>query len=256
MARRSERLLTMGYYNKDNCPKISYKESASKVKGRHSFSLTASDSPLVLLDVPAQKPQRILTWDMALLLIVTLFGFVGTYFRLAQLTAPQLKFQDSVLRTYQHKGQLHGEGATWLKQNNPGHVITGHNYPLTPGHCWAFSGQAGQLFISLAQSIHVSHVTLGHITKEQSPTEEIGSAPKTFTVYGLKDLQGPEIKLGTFHYDPNGHSFQTFRILQLTSKVFRFVRVHVQNNHGNPAFTCLYNFRVHGRIPTSPVISI
>lgn len=56
-------------------------------------------------------------------------------------------------------------------------------YPLHPGNCWCFSGSEGHLVISLAQPASVSHVTLGHISKSQSPTGNTLSAPRKFSVY-------------------------------------------------------------------------
>lgn len=58
--------------------------------------------------------------------------------------------------------------------------------PLHPGNCWCFSGGEGHLVISLAQPAAVSHVTLGHISKSQSPTGNTSSAPRKFSVYVRK----------------------------------------------------------------------
>lgn len=55
--------------------------------------------------------------------------------------------------------------------------------PLHPGNCWCFSGGQGHLVVSLAQPAAISHVTLGHISKSQSPTGNTSSAPRKFSVY-------------------------------------------------------------------------
>uniref|UniRef100_A0AAV2MLS8 Caspase-3 n=1 Tax=Knipowitschia caucasica TaxID=637954 RepID=A0AAV2MLS8_KNICA len=102
----------------------------------------------------------------------------------------------------------------WLKFLGPYTVIKGHNYPLIPGQCWAFSGQTGRLSIALPLEIHITKVTVGHILKGQSLTGTIDSAPKSFSVYGLKDFGPTEVRLGTFVYDADGDSFQTFEILE------------------------------------------
>uniref|UniRef100_A0A8C6TLP4 SUN domain-containing protein n=1 Tax=Neogobius melanostomus TaxID=47308 RepID=A0A8C6TLP4_9GOBI len=118
--------------------------------------------------------------------------------------------------------------APWLKFKTPSSVIRGQTLPLTPGHCWPLEGGSGQLFIALAHEIHITHVSLGHIGKEQSPVGQTLSAPKRFTVYGLKD---------------------TFEIHAHTDEIFQYVKLVVESNYGNPSFTCLYNFKVHGQIP-------
>ncbi|XP_010793512.1 SUN domain-containing protein 1-like [Notothenia coriiceps] len=55
--------------------------------------------------------------------------------------------------------------------------------PLAVGHCWPFEGGRGHLFIALSHPVYISHVTLGHVSKNLSPTGTIPSAPKTFSVY-------------------------------------------------------------------------
>ncbi|CAL9691819.1 unnamed protein product [Knipowitschia caucasica] len=143
-------------------------------------------------------------------------------------------------------------GPPWLRPLGPNTVIKGHNYPLIPGQCWAFTGQTGKLSITLPLEIHITKVTVGHIVKEQSLTGTIQSAPKSFSVYGLKDFGPTEIKLGTFLYDADGDSFQTFDILeQHKGETFRSVRLEIHDNHGHDAFTCVYSFRVHVEIPDS-----
>lgn len=112
--------------------------------------------------------------------------------------------------------------------------------PLHPGNCWCFSGGEGHLVISLAQPAAVSHVTLGHISKSQSPTGNTSSAPRKFSVYvrktnvkllrrgdlwtqthtslflprlqGLWNTKDPGVYLGTVTYNIDGPSFQTSRL--------------------------------------------
>lgn len=62
-------------------------------------------------------------------------------------------------------------------------LFTQEQTPLHPGNCWCFSGGEGHLVVSLAQPAAVSHVTLGHISKSQSPTGNTSSAPRKFSVY-------------------------------------------------------------------------
>ncbi|CAL1603603.1 unnamed protein product [Knipowitschia caucasica] len=134
---------------------------------------------------------------------------------------------------------------------SPSSVLRAQNYHLTPGQCWGMEGSSMPLFIAMATHIHISHVTIGHITAEQSPTGEISSAPKEFSVYGLKQFKGEETLLRTFEFQDNGDSFQTFEVHKHMDAVFKFVRLQVKNNYGSD-YTCLYNFRVHGKLPTNP----
>lgn len=54
---------------------------------------------------------------------------------------------------------------------------------LLPGKCWAFHGVQGTLVISLSHPITITHVTLDHLPRYNSPTGRIDSAPKDFEVY-------------------------------------------------------------------------
>uniref|UniRef100_A0A3Q3F712 Sad1 and UNC84 domain containing 2 n=1 Tax=Labrus bergylta TaxID=56723 RepID=A0A3Q3F712_9LABR len=70
----------------------------------------------------------------------------------------------------------------WYPSESPRTVIQG--YPvLLPGKCWAFHGVEGTLVISLSHPIRITHVTLDHLPRYNSPTGTIESAPKDFEVY-------------------------------------------------------------------------
>ncbi|XP_069567634.1 SUN domain-containing protein 3-like [Brachyistius frenatus] len=105
------------------------------------------------------------------------------------------------------------------------------------------------MLILLSQPLTISHVTLGHISRLQSPDDFLSSAPRTFTVYGLRTEVGEQIRLGTFVYNRAGESLQTFELPDLKKDVFRFVKLHIDDNWGHENYTCLYNFRVHGKTP-------
>ncbi|XP_044224641.1 SUN domain-containing protein 3-like [Thunnus albacares] len=137
----------------------------------------------------------------------------------------------------------------WYPPANPRTVIQGHSSPLTPGHCWAFAGRRGHLLISLSHPVTITHVTLGHISSMQSTAGFAYSAPREFSVYGIKTASGETTRLGTFVYDPNGESLQTFKLPDHTKGVFRFVKLQIESNWGHPEYTCVYNFRVHGKMP-------
>ena len=54
---------------------------------------------------------------------------------------------------------------------------------LHPGECWCMPGDGGRLIISLSHPVSISDMTLGHITKSQSPNGLITSAPRKFSIY-------------------------------------------------------------------------
>ncbi|XP_024114999.1 uncharacterized protein si:dkey-92f12.2 isoform X1 [Oryzias melastigma] len=138
----------------------------------------------------------------------------------------------------------------WYPSESPRTVIQG--YPvLLPGKCWAFHGVQGTLVISLSHPIRITHVTLDHLPRYNAPTGRIDSAPKDFQVYGMKNDTAEGKLLGTFTYDENGESSQTFELANPSDVVHRVVELRVLSNWGHMEYTCLYRFRVHGKIATS-----
>ncbi|RVE75873.1 hypothetical protein OJAV_G00003120 [Oryzias javanicus] len=85
----------------------------------------------------------------------------------------------------------------------------------------------------------------------QRPHGRIDSAPKDFQVYGMKNDTEEGKLLGTFTYDENGESSQTFDLPNPSDMVHRVVELRVLSNWGHMEYTCLYRFRVHGKIATS-----
>ncbi|KAE8300510.1 SUN domain-containing protein 1 Protein unc-84-like protein A Sad1/unc-84 protein-like 1 [Larimichthys crocea] len=137
----------------------------------------------------------------------------------------------------------------WYPSESPRTVIQG--YPvLLPGKCWAFHGVQGTLVISLSHPIKITHVTLDHLPRYNSPTSRIDSAPKDFEVYGMQNDTEEGTLLGTFTYDENGESTQTFKLPSPSDVVYRYVELRVLSNWGHVEYTCLYRFRVHGNIST------
>lgn len=124
-------------------------------------------------------------------------------------------------------------------------VIQNHTPLLVPGRCWSFAGQRGEVLISLSQPIRVSHVTLGHISRDHTPYGFMHSAPQHFSVSGYLSEDVERIHLGTFEYNLNGDSFQTFE-LPANAETFKFVLLEILTNWGHPEYTCVYSFKVHG----------
>uniref|UniRef100_A0A3Q1CQW4 SUN domain-containing protein n=2 Tax=Amphiprion ocellaris TaxID=80972 RepID=A0A3Q1CQW4_AMPOC len=132
----------------------------------------------------------------------------------------------------------------WYFSQSPRVVIQPDVYP---GNCWAFKGSQGYLVIRLSLRILPTSFCVEHIPKTLSPTGNITSAPRDFTVYGLDDEYQEEGKLlGHYTYQEDGESLQTFPVQEQNDKVFQIIEVRVLSNWGHPEYTCMYRFRVHG----------
>ncbi|XP_062381811.1 SUN domain-containing protein 2-like [Sardina pilchardus] len=134
----------------------------------------------------------------------------------------------------------------WYASESPRTVIQPE---MHPGKCWAFKGSEGFLTIALSLPVRVTHVTLEHIPKSLSPTGRIDSAPREFAVYGLSGFDNQEEGefLGRFTYDSDGEPIQTFELPESVKDVYRAVQLRVLSNWGNPEYSCVYRFRVHGQ---------
>ncbi|KAK2817393.1 hypothetical protein Q5P01_025584 [Channa striata] len=138
----------------------------------------------------------------------------------------------------------------WYPSESPRTVIQG--YPvLLPGKCWAFHGVQGTLVISLSHPVRITHVTVDHLPRYNSPTGRIDSAPKDFEVYGMKNESDEGTLLGTFSYDEKGEPTQTFKLPNPSDEVYRYVEMRVLSNWGHVEYTCLYRFRVHGKMAST-----
>ncbi|CAK6446432.1 unnamed protein product [Pipistrellus nathusii] len=132
----------------------------------------------------------------------------------------------------------------WYFSQSPRVVIQPDIYP---GNCWAFKGSQGYLVVRLSMEIHPTSFTLEHIPKTLSPTGNITSAPKNFSVYGLENEYQEEGQLlGQFMFDQEGESLQTFPVPKRPERAFQIVELQIFSNWGHPEYTCLYRFRVHG----------
>ncbi|CAF0803999.1 unnamed protein product [Brachionus calyciflorus] len=124
---------------------------------------------------------------------------------------------------------------------------------MQPGNCWAFKGSKGDLFIKLAARITPTSFSLEHIPKELSLTGLIDSAPQNFSVYGYesKDYINDDVKLllGNYRYDNESiNTLQFFSVQNHYNKPISVVELKIESNSGNKEFTCLYKFRVHGKL--------
>ncbi|CAB1341979.1 unnamed protein product [Coregonus sp. 'balchen'] len=100
----------------------------------------------------------------------------------------------------------------------------------------------GRDYLALSHPVHVTHVTVEHISAAISATGHIKSAPKDFAVYGMATDREEGTRLGTFMFnqagDPNLNS------------VYHYVELRILSNWGHQEYTCVYRIRVHGKMPS------
>ncbi|KAM4832716.1 SUN domain-containing protein 5 [Urocitellus parryii] len=136
----------------------------------------------------------------------------------------------------------------WIRLWNyaqPPDVILEPN--MTPGNCWAFTGDRGQVTIRLAQKVYLFNITLQHIPKSISLSGSVDTAPKDFVIYGMESSPREEVFLGAFQFQPE-NTIQMFDLQNHPPRAFGAVKVKISSNWGNPRFTCLYRVRVHGSV--------
>ncbi|CAM9930951.1 unnamed protein product [Lampetra fluviatilis] len=121
---------------------------------------------------------------------------------------------------------------------------------VNPGNCWPFRGTYGYVVVQLSATIRPTAFSLEHVPRSLSPTGAVSSAPRDFAVYGLESEDQEEgLMLGRYEYDQDGEAIQTFTVQEeMGDATFRIVELRVFSNWGHPEYTCLYRFRVHGRL--------
>ncbi|XP_062943987.1 SUN domain-containing protein 3 [Cynocephalus volans] len=144
-----------------------------------------------------------------------------------------------------NKAKLYWHGIGFLNCEMPPDIILQPD--VYPGKCWAFPGSQGYTLIKLARKIIPTAVTMEHISEKVSPSGNISSAPKEFSVYGItKTCEGEEIFLGQFIYNKTGTTVQTFELKHKVNESLLCVKLKILSNWGHLKYTCLYRFRVHG----------
>ncbi|XP_021570650.1 SUN domain-containing protein 3 [Carlito syrichta] len=106
------------------------------------------------------------------------------------------------------KAKLYWHGIGLLNYEMPPDIILQPD--VYPGKCWAFPGSQGHTLIKLAKKIIPTAVTMEHISEKVSPSGNISSAPREFSVYGIMKKCEEEIFLGQFIYNKTGSTVQTF----------------------------------------------
>jgi len=157
--------------------------------------------------------------------------------------------------------------------------ITALHHETHVGHCWPFEGAQGQLGVTLSRIVQIEEITIDHVARDIA--WDMSSAPRKVEVWGLvegasnfdkaaaldatRTEAGQEIpmqprslphsvrymRIAQFEYDANApNAVQTFTVdedVRASGMDFGIVVLRVLNNWGQQ-FTCLYRFRVHGRM--------
>jgi SUN domain-containing protein 1/2 len=157
--------------------------------------------------------------------------------------------------------------------------ITALHHETHVGHCWPFPGDQGQLGVTLSRVVQIEEITIDHVARDVA--WDMSSAPRKMEVWGLvegasnfakvaawdaaRTNAGQEIpmqprslphsvryvRIAQFEYDANApNAVQTFPVeedVRVSGMDFGIVVLRVLNNWGQ-SFTCLYRFRVHGRM--------
>ncbi|XP_065531915.1 SUN domain-containing protein 3-like isoform X2 [Lathamus discolor] len=133
---------------------------------------------------------------------------------------------------------------TFLPANPPETIL---QPSIIPGDCWPFQGSQGHVVIRLPARIWPTAFTVWHISEAVSPSGEVSSAPREFTVFGVDEATEGTL-LGTFTYDVHKGIAQTFHVQKEPPRTFDYIKFQVQSNWGNPEYTCVYRVQVHGRM--------
>ncbi|KAI7954080.1 hypothetical protein MJO28_006627 [Puccinia striiformis f. sp. tritici] len=152
--------------------------------------------------------------------------------------------------TWSSYRQIHPPDFPFYKKK---HIVSG-SPPLTAlasdlsiWTCWPFHGTTGQIAISLARTIWVGGLTIGHV--HRSLAYDIRTAPKEFELWGLhhdsQEAEGDLLLKGTYDID-DSHNIQEFLVPKRNLHLYPRVLLKIKSNHGNPNLTCLYRVQVHG----------
>ena len=154
----------------------------------------------------------------------------------------------------------------WWETNSPRTIL---QPGTSPGQCWAFRGSQGSVLVQLSSAIHITAVSIEHISSLLSPDGNIYSAPSHMSLSGVTEDREDFSPLLNFTYSATGDTvqvcpalineiffifflFQTFWLTGPSVERWRLVELSVHNNHGHPDYTCLYRLRVHGNVSQDP----
>ncbi|KAF1629871.1 Sperm-associated antigen 4 protein, partial [Eudyptes filholi] len=140
---------------------------------------------------------------------------------------------------------------------------------VSPGNCRPLQGHQGQVVIRLPARVHLTGVTVQHISKEVSPSGTVISAPRDVAVFVSSELLSScfapegvdadgeeETLLGTFMYNVAEEAIQTFPLKNAPlPRAFSYIKLLVKSNWGNPAYTCIYRVQVHRKMASKKASS-
>uniref|UniRef100_A0A7S2TEI3 SUN domain-containing protein n=1 Tax=Lotharella oceanica TaxID=641309 RepID=A0A7S2TEI3_9EUKA len=117
-----------------------------------------------------------------------------------------------------------------------------------PGDCWTMTGQSGHVSVKLNKLLKVTNVSIQHISDQIAP--KYGSTIKEFRIWGRAEALGDteDYLMGSFSYQKTS----SFRIPTIQFATFKesewldTVTLEVLQNWGEPTYTCIYRFRIHG----------
>ncbi|KAI9619048.1 hypothetical protein KEM48_006405 [Puccinia striiformis f. sp. tritici PST-130] len=103
--------------------------------------------------------------------------------------------------------------------------------------CWSFAGEKGQIGIQLTRVIHVTGITISHVSRFLA--YDIRTAPNKFELWGL-GFNGREnldlLHVGAYDIEA-AQSVQYFAISSSQTRLYSKVLVKFRSNHGNPDLT-------------------
>eukprot|EP01083_Nonionella_stella_P093407 261772_1 len=114
---------------------------------------------------------------------------------------------------------------------------------MTPGRCLPLKGATGHADIRLQLRIVPWRVSLGHISARISSNPR--TSPRHFAVLGLNSM-GKWDLMGEFEYSNSSTPIQKFDLVNPNSESYEEIRLQLRSNYGDPSYTCLYRFAVHG----------
>ncbi|GJN87213.1 hypothetical protein Rhopal_000158-T1 [Rhodotorula paludigena] len=79
--------------------------------------------------------------------------------------------------------------------------VTALHPDTSPGSCWSFAGQHGQLGVLLSRRIVPTDITLEHISRDVALDGDVRSAPKDFEVWGIVDGAEHVAKVAQFRQE-------------------------------------------------------
>ena len=127
----------------------------------------------------------------------------------------------------------------WWETNSPRTIL---QPGTSPGQCWAFRGSQGAVLVQLSSPIHITAVSIEHISSLLSPDGTIHSAPSHMSLSGVTENRENFTALLNFTYSAPGDTVQTFWLAGPSQEKWRLVELSVHNNHGHPDYTCLYRY--------------